>query len=135
MKTLIAAALLLALTSPAFAFGDHADWDCGNQIGVTMWKNQISLSAGGDPFSENAVRYTEKSSGRFDLRWDRKNVWMNGKKCVYLTDNLHWTKYCAEGDKSSCDELKEGWSMTPEQIERAVKKWRASWPGNTVRKP
>ena len=51
---------------------------------------------------------------------------------MYLNDALYHTKNCAENDDYVCKELAEGWLMTPEQVKRAIDKWRADWPGNTI---
>jgi hypothetical protein len=136
MKTLIAASLLLALTSPAFAYGSSDQWDCGNKIEITGWKGQITVAIGGDPAQDKEEYTGAPTKGSFNLRWDMNKAayWLNGKACMHISDKLHWTKYCAAGDKESCEELAKGWLMTPAQVKRAVDRWKTTWPGNTVKK-
>ena len=51
MKTLIAAALLFALTTPAFAYGDHVNLTCG-KIEVSLWKDNVTVTLPKDaPFT------------------------------------------------------------------------------------
>ena len=136
MKTLIAAALLLALTTPAFAFGDHNDWDCGNGINVMEGKGlTVFINTPTNPNPKSTAETTYPAKGRFDLKWSDKGIWLNGRKCLLLSDRLVHTKGCAENDDYICEELATGWLMTPDQIKLAIAKWRANWPGNTIRKP
>ena len=71
MRTLIAAALLLATASPAFA-SQPAVWNCGPYTYISADKGEVSIT-------------TTKSTNpqRFDLRWKGFRVWLNGKPCKY----------------------------------------------------
>ena len=91
MKTLIAAALLLALTTPAFAYGDHVNLTCG-KIEVSLWKDNVTVTLPKDaPFTMQ-----RSHSGQISV---------NGKKCIFLTDKEYLRKECTKGSQYSCDEF------------------------------
>jgi hypothetical protein len=132
MKSFIAAALLPVLISPAFAFGSSDQWDCGNGIEISRGKwLSVSITDPTEPSAEGYQPYPEK--GKFTLKWSSKGFRLNGKTCVQLSDKMHWTKSCAAGDKESCEQLANGWGLTPIQVEHAVNSWKTTWPGNTVK--
>ena len=92
MKSLIAAAMLLALVSPAYATSD-AEWDCPGGIRVSAGRNQIvaSFTYGpdrNDPDSENPRRIQLIGNRHLNLKWDFRNhaegpdLWLNGKACT-----------------------------------------------------
>jgi len=111
----IAASLLLALTTPAFAFGDHADWECSdkNKTEITSWKRQISIRmGGGDPVNDrDYVPVPDK--GSFNLKWNNKGFWLNGKACTFITDKMVYERGCAKGDKDDCEEFKDRGGKLP----------------------
>ena len=48
------ASALMTSVIPAKAFGNHADWDCGNDVMVSTWKTDIS---NGDASERGARRF------------------------------------------------------------------------------
>lgn len=84
MKTLIAAAMLLALASPAHAVTDAdtaARWDCGNRTRVTE-DGEFGVFVH-RPLDD--ADYANHGVIRLDLKWDyrggKTRVWLNGKIC------------------------------------------------------
>src|SRR6476620_3410882 len=98
MKTLIAASLLLALTTPA-----NAAWDCDNEI---------SLEGPSIILGHN---WPTKGTKSLKLKWDFTDerrfprIWVNGKECAYRTDYERYKKLCKEGDAASCEWVKDQW--------------------------
>jgi hypothetical protein len=80
VKTLIAAALLLALTSPASAGGSAAKWDCGKGIKAIADRGEFSIYMG-KPYADDA--YPDQGTVKWDLRATNKGteIWLNGKAC------------------------------------------------------
>ena len=96
MKTLIAAALLLALTFSALAYGDHVSLACGPDIDASLWKNTVTVELPQDrPFT-----LRRSSSG---------NILVNGKKCVFLTDEMYHRRDCMRGNETSCEAVEAMW--------------------------
>lgn len=90
MKSLIAAALLLALVSPVFAYGDHVDLDCGDDIEVSVWRKTVTVALPQDkPFT-----LRRSPSGKLSV---------NGKTCVVHTDEMYFKRKCRKGDKAACE--------------------------------
>lgn len=107
MKRAIIAAALFALTTPALAFGDHADFDCGDGIEVSIGKvMSVLITDPKRPHVEGSPHYPYPDKGQFNLRWTAKGLWLNGKACTFITDKMVWQRGCAKGDKESCEELK-----------------------------
>ena len=97
MKTLIASGLLLALTIPALAYGDSVDFDCGNGIEISM-RRHVTVTL---PQNKQDKPFTLRATGR--------KLFVNGRKCVFLTDEMYHERQCAKGDESSCEALIDNW--------------------------
>ena len=104
MKTLVTAALLLALVSPVAA-RDYEIWDCGNGVEVTA-----------TPKTMGVVLEDQKNplKGKFTLQWnfydgDQGSVTLNGKVCELITARVEAYRECAKGSRDDCEELKRGW--------------------------
>lgn len=136
MKTLITVVTLLALTTPALAFGDHENFDCGNGIEVVVGRGMhVTIGDPANPNPKTTAETTHPAKGQFNLKWSGGKVWLNGRACLFLNDKLVYTKGCAEDGDYVCEPLATDWEMTPDQIKLAIAKWKANWPGRTVRKP
>jgi uncharacterized protein (DUF2147 family) len=80
MKTLIAAALLLAATSPAFASDDDANrswWDCPHGVKVTMQDDGRTFDA--DPPTKKKITKV----WNFEAPGPDFEVWLGNKICKY----------------------------------------------------
>ena len=84
MKTLIAASLLLALTTPVHA-GPAARWDCGNGATASAYKGEFGVWIGHPDEDREDFPYSMRGSRHFDLKWDFRGskdiVRLNGKLC------------------------------------------------------
>jgi hypothetical protein len=108
---------MLVSASAAWAYGDHHDWDCGNDVIVTAWKSEFSLSSakprGSIPVATASSRDIKKRRGSVSLKieWDaeQSKVWLNGKECHYMSDMDWYRRWCAEDpdpNSQACQEVK-----------------------------
>ena len=85
--SVIAAALLIMTTSePAAAYGDHANFDCGNNIEASTWKNNVTVT-----LPEG------RQDEPFTLRATTRKLFVNGRRCVFLTDRMYLKRECLKG--------------------------------------
>lgn len=114
MKRAIIAAVLFALTSPAFA-RNYNTWDCGSgvEVAVGKWFNvSVNNSA-----SKGRGQYPGK--GSFNFKWDleKQKILLNGKACEFITERMDHYRGCTKGDADSCEALK-GWEPNLTKAEK-----------------
>jgi hypothetical protein len=90
MKSLIAAALLLALAIPAHArTATAALWDCGDGTTVIEDDGKFGVYVR-HPGAPGEADFTNHGSIRLNLKWDFRGsevrVWLNSKRCSHTTE-------------------------------------------------
>ena len=122
-KIFLLSVAMLVSSSSAWAFGDHSDWDCGNDVIVTGWKSEFSISStkplGGIQVGQASDSDIKRGWGSvaIKIKWYAKEsrLWLNGKECKYMSDMDWYRRWCAEDpDPKSvaCQEVKATDEMT-----------------------
>jgi hypothetical protein len=107
MKTLIAASLLLALASPAFA-NSYDTWDCGHDIDVA-YGHYVQFSSARNPPSKGSIKVA------WDYQGKEPTLRLNGKACHLMSPKELAKKACAKGSKEMCKEVEENWPTKREK--------------------
>ena len=96
--------LCIGASQPAVAAFGSDSWDCGKTLEIGHSKGLL-LTIGGLPFANPHIDLPDKGSRSFNLKWDSrsKKMSVNGKACLFLTDELYWKSHCSKGDSSACD--------------------------------
>ena len=99
MKTLIAAALLLTLASPASAGGSDAKWDCGQGITALAGKGEFGFHMG-KAYKEDG--YPVRGTVKWDLRGHKNRNRNLAERQGMQADQLTSTVLPAFVSDSSC---------------------------------
>jgi len=84
---------LMTSVIPANAYGDHYDWDCGNDIMVTAWKDERKIH-----YVDPEGNFTKKDMGNVTLKIRGNRVWLNGRECKPLLSEEAWYKFWCDRD-------------------------------------
>jgi len=118
----MAAAVFVSITSGAQAYGDHDDWDCGNSVIVTRWKDQLSFTDRGAKIHQLAsgIKYKgaailkRKGKAALKIKWDFTGddpkltaMTANGSFCHFMSDMDWHREWCRKDkDPDSCEQVK-----------------------------
>ena len=121
MRRLLIAVTAFALTAgSAHAYGDHEDWDCGNDLIVTGWKDQLSFNTHDEHLYAPSIAPVKdkgktvvrrKGKAAVTVTWDLTDhpirITANSKACHYMTGMDWYREWCRRGhDAGACERIR-----------------------------